>query len=135
MSKNNIENGFVNDCEQTIQTLKNMYINKKCLVIDDNCNNRIMLCNLLSELGISPIMASCFEEVFLIKKTFNFDLIFLNMTNNLNIEMIIENMNIPIIGITSIDNALILKENSKFNDILIKPIKKHNLCKILSKFF
>lgn len=135
MSKNNIENGFVNDCEQTIQTLKNVYINKKCLVIDDNCNNRIMLCNLLSELGISPIMASCFEEVCLIKKTFHFDLIFLNMTNNLNIEMIIENMNIPIIGITSIDNALILKENSKFNDILIKPIKKHNLCKILSKFF
>jgi signal transduction histidine kinase len=156
------------NCDQIIKTLKNICIDKKILIIDDNCNNRLILCNLLAEISISPIMASCLEEGFLIKKAFKFDLIFLN-TSLIELHLKSHNpsdsskepffcckkneniihksseiyeiceeldiLNIPIIGITTIDNSLNFKNDYKFNDMLIKPIKKYNLCKVLAKIF
>jgi signal transduction histidine kinase/CheY-like chemotaxis protein len=113
-----------------------------CLVIDDNSNNRIMLYQLLSSLGIkSIIIVSSAEEAFLVINSYKFDIIFLDicMPKMDGIKTCIElkkKLSIipPIIGMSSIDDSIYIIPNNLFNDLLLKPIKKSQLNKILDKY-
>jgi hypothetical protein len=40
----------------------------------------------------------------------------------------------PIIGMSSIDDSIYIIPNNLFNDLLLKPIKKSQLNKILDKY-
>jgi signal transduction histidine kinase len=113
-----------------------------CLVIDDNSNNRIMLYQLLSSLGIkSIIIVSSAEEAFLVINSYKFDIIFLDicMPKMDGIKTCIElkkKLAIipPIIGMSSIDDSIYIIPNNLFNDLLLKPIKKSQLNKLLDKY-
>ncbi len=116
--------------------------NITCLVIDDNSNNRIMLYQLLSSLGIkSIIIVSSAEEAFLVINSYKFDIIFLDicMPKMDGIKTCMElkkKLSIipPIIGMSSIDDSIYIIPNNLFNDLLLKPIKKSQLNKILDKY-
>ena len=113
-----------------------------CLVIDDNSNNRIMLYQLLSSLGIkSIIIVSSAEEAFLVINSYQFDIIFLDicMPKIDGVKTCIElkkKLPIipPIIAMSSIDDSVNMIPENLFNDLLLKPIKKSQLIKILDKY-
>jgi CheY-like chemotaxis protein len=113
-----------------------------CLVIDDNSNNRIMVYQLLSSLGVkSIIIVSSAEEAFLVINSYKFDIIFLDICMpkmdgiNTCIELKKKIQNPPpIIAMSSIDDAINVIPNNLFNDRLLKPIKKSQLHKIIESY-
>jgi nitrogen-specific signal transduction histidine kinase len=113
-----------------------------CLVIDDNSNNRIMVYQLLSSLGVkSIIIVSSAEEAFLVINSYKFDIIFLDIcmpkmdgiNTCIELKKKIENPP-PIIAMSSIDDAINVIPNNLFNDRLLKPIKKSQLHKIIEYY-
>jgi signal transduction histidine kinase len=115
-----------------------IYTDVTCLVIDDNPNNRIALHQLLSGMGIKVLLASSAEECFLITDSYMFDIIFLdicmpNMDGNKTcMELRKKNIIIPIIATSSIDSTDIAP--TIFDDVILKPIKKKSLIRILEKY-
>ncbi len=115
-----------------------IYNNVTCLVIDDNPNNRIALHQLLSGMGIKVLLASSAEECFLITDSYMFDIIFLdicmpNMDGNKTcMELRKKDIIIPIIATSSIDSTDI--SPTIFDDVILKPIKKKSLIRILEKY-
>ncbi len=113
-----------------------------CLVIDDNSNNRIMVYQLLSSLGVkSIIIVSSAEEAFLVINSYKFDIIFLDicMPKMDGINTCIElkkkiQKPPPIIAMSSIDDAINIIPNNLFSDRLLKPIKKSQLHKIIESY-
>lgn len=113
-----------------------------CLVIDDNSNNRIMVYQLLSSLGVkSIIIVSSAEEAFLVINSYKFDIIFLDICMpkmdgiNTCIELKKKIQNPPpIIAMSSIDDAINVIPDNLFNDRLLKPIKKSQLHKIIESY-
>ena len=115
-----------------------IYNNISCLVIDDNSNNRIALYQMLASLGIKTILASSAAETFIMIPTYTFDIIFLDIcmpkidgTKTCN-ELRSKNITIPIIATSSIDSTQI--NFNLFDDVLIKPIKRKSLIRVLDKF-
>ena len=113
-----------------------------CLVIDDNSNNRIMLYQLLSSLGIkSIIIVSSADEAFLVINSYKFDIIFLDicMPKIDGVKTCYELKKKlavipPIIAMSSVDDSVNMIPENLFNDLLLKPIKKSQLIKILDKY-
>lgn len=115
-----------------------IYTDVTCLVIDDNPNNRIALHQLLSCMGIKVLLASSAEECFLITDSYMFDIIFLdicmpNMDGNKTcMELRKKDIIVPIIATSSIDSTDI--SPTIFDDVILKPIKKKSLIRILEKY-
>ena len=124
-------------------SLSQEYKKMTCLVIDDNSNNRIMLYQLLSNLGIkSIIIVSSAEEAFLVINSYNFDIIFLDicmpkMDGIKTCTELRKKLKVvpPIIAMSSIDDSVSIIPTNLFNDLLIKPIKKTQLKKVIDNYF
>jgi signal transduction histidine kinase/CheY-like chemotaxis protein len=152
INSNSSDGSYVNQYNNSIQILSPnpktpdittpKYKDVCCLVIDDNSNNRIMLYQLLSSLGIkSIIIVSSAEEAFLVINSYQFDIIFLDicMPKIDGVKTCIElkkKLPIipPIIAMSSIDDSVNMIPENLFNDLLLKPIKKSQLIKILDKY-
>ncbi len=109
-----------------------------CLVIEENANNRMMLYQLLTNLGIKTLAVSSDQEAYLMVKSYNFDLIFLDICIPKKDGMLIyqelrKSVKIPIIATSSIDYAINQITQSLYDDIILKPVKKSSLIKILNK--
>jgi CheY-like chemotaxis protein len=121
------------DETKTDELLFNDYL---CLVIEENPNNRMMLYQLLTNLGVKTLTVSSEQEAFLMVKTYNFDIIFLDICIPKKDGMLIyqelrKNVKIPIIATSSIDYAINQITQSLYDDILLKPVKKSALIRIL----
>ena len=134
----NIDNNNIISIEHPQQSPLPIYNNISCLVIDDNSNNRIALYQMLASLGIKTILASSAAETFIMIPTYTFDIIFLDIcmpkidgTKTCN-ELRSKNIKIPIIATSSIDSTQI--NFNLFDDVLIKPIKRKSLIRVLDKF-
>ena len=93
---------------------------------------------MLASLGIKTILASSAAETFIMIPTYTFDIIFLDIcmpkidgTKTCN-ELRSKNIKIPIIATSSIDSTQI--NFNLFDDVLIKPIKRKSLIRVLNKF-
>ncbi len=109
-----------------------------CLVIEESTNNRMMLYQLLTNLGIKTLTVSSEQEAFLMLKSYNFDIIFLDICIPKKDGMLIYQelrkiVKTPIIATSSIDYAINQITQSLYDDILLKPVKKSSLKKILKK--
>jgi len=109
-----------------------------CLVIEDDPNNRIMLYQLLTNIGIKTLTVSSEQEAFLMVKSYNFDIIFLDICIPKKDGMIIYQelrkiVKTPIIATSSINYAINQITQSLYDDFLLKPVKKTSLIKILKK--
>ncbi len=101
-----------------------------------------MLYQLLSSLGIkSIIIVSSAEEAFLVINSYQFDIIFLDicMPKIDGVKTCYELKKKlpvvpPIIAMSSIDDSVNMIPENLFNDLLLKPIKKSQLIKILDKY-
>jgi signal transduction histidine kinase len=109
-----------------------------CLVIEENPNNRMMLYQLLTNLGVKTLTVSSEQEAFLMIKSYNFDIIFLDICMPKKDGMLIyqelkKNVKTPIIATSSVDYSINQITQSLYDDILLKPIKKTSVIKILNK--
>jgi signal transduction histidine kinase/CheY-like chemotaxis protein len=119
-----------------------IFNNISCLVVDDNPNNRITLHQLLSSFGIKTILASSGEEALLVINSYTFDVIFIDICMpNIDgiktcqeIRKCISEPHPPIIATSSIDGTIQDISQKLFDDMLIKPIKKKSLIRVLEKF-
>jgi signal transduction histidine kinase len=119
-----------------------IYNNISCLVVDDNSTNRITLHQLLSSFGIKTILASSGEEALLVINSYKFDIIFVdicmpNIDGIKTSEEIRKSISLPhppIIATSSIDGTIQNNIPNVFDDIMIKPIKKKSLIRVLEKF-
>lgn len=113
----------------------NMFEGQRILIVDDNDNNRQILCNLTLSWKMMPTTCSTAEEaITFIKSGVKFDIGFIDinmpkMNGNQLCERIKEIMpNIPLIAISSSD---INKVNKKFSSYCLKPIYEDQLLKIV----
>lgn len=107
--------------------------NKKILIVDDNETNRICLTNTFIKWGALPISLGTPHEALLLinSNSIIFDIVILDicMPKMNGIELAIKikeiNSNLSIIAVSSIGDSIDLA--GKFQYILTKPIKEHNL--------
>lgn len=124
--------------EENILVLKG----KKVLIIDDTDINRIMLSELCMKWMMHPTVCSSGKEAMIyIKNKYVFDLYLVDLhmpeMNGHKISKKIKeyHKDAHIIGLSSVDNTGEYLSNDTFKSILIKPIKRKYLLKILINSF
>lgn len=116
---------------------------KKCLIVDDNKDVLIYLNRILSDTGVSILMArSGYEAIELVKSTPDIDVVLLDMQmpemNGIEATKEIRKIrkNIPIIAQTAFvfedDKDIVIEAGC--DACLIKPIRKDHLITIMSSF-
>jgi CheY-like chemotaxis protein len=112
-----------------------LFKGKKILILDDNRENRLGLCNLVSKWGMTPLpYASAIEVLYLIKlKHLQFDIGFIDVVmpemsgKEFAIKLHKQSEKIyPLIALSSLGNTQI-DYNSHFKEQLIKPVKESRL--------
>jgi CheY-like chemotaxis protein len=85
------------------------------------------------------IMVSSAEEAFLVVKSYNFDIIFLDICmpkidGIKTCKELKKTLKTPIIATSSVDYSFSNIIDNLFDDVLNKPIKKKPLVKVLTKY-
>lgn len=72
---------FKNDI--SIEKIKNYFLNKNMLLIDNDLNEKIFLFNEMTKIGLKPLMSSSVDEalIYLSNNTFTFEFILINVND------------------------------------------------------
>jgi CheY-like chemotaxis protein len=126
------------DIENKIITYSHLLKDKYVLVVDDNSNNRMILCDILFEWGATPILcASGIEAItIIIKNRYNFCLALIDICmaeiNGIELAKLIknENKNLPLIALNSSSE---FSNEELFDYRVEKPIHKLKLFNCILK--
>lgn len=133
---------FTIDVKRVDTMLKNRYnqdrkfINKKVLIVDDNSNNRTILCSLIIKWGMMPIACGSAEEALVyINSDFKFDLALLDVqmpkTSGITLAKEIKKLlpHLPLISLSSMGDTFKITPHL-FLANLTKPVKHERLYQI-----
>lgn len=129
--------------EEVIKIDKDVYQNKKILIVDDSKINIKVAVHLLKDYNFNIATAESGDEAIIKVKDENFDLIFMDimMPKKNGIETLhelkeLEDFHIPVVALTA--DAIEGNEekylNAGFSDYLTKPIDRDHLHKIINKY-
>lgn len=119
------------------EILKDKYV----LVVDDNPSNRIIITELLFEWKMKPIScASAFEAIrYIVSNRYNFAVglldICMPITNGFELakQIKMERPYMPLIALSSLDDAFAKIESIDFDDKLYKPVNKIQLYQTMER--